>query len=410
MRVWSGDGVAEQATAVRRASAATGGGVAARRWGVVAVMAVAILAAAVPTKATPPSRTIGDSRVVAQLPPAPGYPGGIAIEGTTVYVATAARFGSSVVPPYGPPEVQGFDLRTGELVSRVKIADKDPDQDHGLSGLAFDRSGRLYVLDTQWGIIRFTPEKNEITIDPGSPEDKSKLYASSFPDLKPCGPLQDSKCSPPEAGDKPPLPNDIAFDAKGNAYVSDSLQATIYVVSPDVPAKDTEREPEIFFKDARLAGAFGTNGLRIAPQGDMLYVVESVDDDGLGHIYSLPLKHPSRASLEEVHSYMRGEVPDNLAFGGSGKLYVALAGTNEVQVLRRDGSRFIEEHRFGGPARRSSGDPVPYDMPSGVALHSQSGSLLVNNHSEVLGLPPHFVVFDVFVDDRDEPLIRPVIP
>lgn len=408
MRIWPRDGP-EHATTVRRAGAATGRGVVARRCGVVAVTAVAILAAAVPTKATPPSRPIGDSRVVAQLPPAPGYPEGIAIEGTTVYVATAARFGSSVVPPSGPPEVQGFDLRTGELVSRVKIADKDPSQDHGLSGLAFDRSGRLYVLDTQWGIIRFTPARNGTTIDPGSTEDGSKLYASSFPDLKPCGPLQAPPCSPSEAGDKPPLPNDIAFDAKGNAYVSDSLQATIYSVSSEVPATGTAREPRIFFQDRRLAGAFGTNGLRIAPEGDKLYVVESVDDAGRGHIYRLPLENPSPADLEEVHSYVRGEVPDNLAFGGSGKLYVALAGTNQVQMLRRDGSRFIEERRFGGPARRSSGTPVPYDMPSGVALHSQSGSLLVNNHSEVLGLPAHFVVFDVFVDDRDEPLIRPAI-
>lgn len=266
-----------------------------------------------------------------------------------------------------------------------------------------------YVLDTQWGIIRFTPEKKEITIDPNLPEHKSKLYASSFPDLDPCG-LHPPPCSPPEAGNKPPLPNDIAFDANGNAYVSDSLQATIYVISPEVPAGEEPREPKIFFQDGRLAGAFGTNGLRIAPEGDKLYIVESVDNTGHGYIYRLPLSDPSWERLEKVHSYSGGEVPDNIAFGGSGKLYVALAGTNQVQVLRPGESGFDEERRFSGPARRSSGGSVPYDMPSGVALHSQSGSLLVNNHSEVLGLPDHFVVFDVFVNDRDEALIKPAIP
>lgn len=67
-------------------------------------------------------------------------------------MATAARFGTAVVPPLDPLEVQTFHVKSGELTARYVVADKDPSQDHGLSGLAFDGSGWLYVLDTQWGI------------------------------------------------------------------------------------------------------------------------------------------------------------------------------------------------------------------------------------------------------------------
>lgn len=362
------------------------------------------LALAPRAEAAPDQRPIGDSRVVAQLPPAPGYPEGIAVQGGSVYVATAARFGTAVVPPLDPPEVQAFDVKSGELTARYVVADKDPSQDHGLSGLAFDGSGWLYVLDTQWGIIRLDPRSTPsgATIDPGADKDKDKLYASSFPDLRPCGPLQHTPCSPANAGDKPPLPNDLAFDAAGNAYVTDSLQATIWVVRPGATGV---RAPEVWFQDEKLGGAFGANGVRLGPSRDRLYVVESVDDQGLGHVYSLSLGDSNRA-LHELHRYTAGEVPDNIAFGGSGKLYVALAGANQIQVLGPDGG---EERRFSGPARGPSRD-VPYDMPSGVALHSASGSLLVNNHSEVLGIPERFVVFDVFVDDRAEPLIKPLLP
>ncbi|MDP8930926.1 MAG: hypothetical protein M3O70_20730 [Actinomycetota bacterium] len=381
-------------------------------------VAVTALAFAAPTEAALAKRPVGDSHVVAQLPAAPGYPEGIAIRGTTAYVATAARFGTAVVPPLDPPEVQGFDIKSGKLIARYIVVDKDPNQDHGLSGVAFDGSGRLYVLDTQWGIVRFDPEQTGTVsesdgvrtaiFDPGG-QDRDTLYASAFPDLPPCGSprhlLQPGDCSPATAGDKPPLPNDLAFDDAGRLYVSDSLQATIWVVYPAVSGT-SPRPPQVWFQDGALGGAFGPNGVRVDSSGAWLYVVESVDDNGLGHLYRLTLGSSTGRSLEKVHTYGNAEVPDNIAFGGSGKIYVTLAGANQVQVLTADG---VQEDRFSGPAQRSSGD-VPYDMPSGVTLHSATGALLVNNHSEVLGIPDHFVVFDVYVDDRSEPLIKPLIP
>lgn len=345
---------------------------------------LALLSPAAAIAAGPNERELGDSRVVAELPPRPGYPEGIAVNGHTVYVATLARFGTAF---QGPPEVQAFDVRDGELLERYVVPDVDPARDHGLSGLAFDSDDRLYVLDTQRGIVRLDPATGE-----------QEEYAPPFPDLPPC-PFG-SPCAP-TIGDKPPLPNDIAFDAAGNAYVSDSLQATIWRVPPGGGA------PQVWFQDARLDGGFGTNGLRLTPDREHLAVAVTADNSARGMVYRLRLgESPTAADLQPFHVYSGGEGPDNLAFGESGRLYVALAVTNQVSVLGPDGE---EQARFSGPAQ---GDdlPVPYDMPSGVAFDDRTGSLLVNNHSEVLGLPRHFVVFDVHVADRADPLERPALP
>ena len=77
-----------------------------------------------------------------------------------------------------------------------------------------------------------------------------------------------------------------------------------------------------------------------------------------GVIYKLPFAaNPPAASLVEFHRYTLATglpAPDGIAFGKSGKLYVALAGTSQISVLRPDGS---EEVRYSGPAANPGGSP-----------------------------------------------------
>ena len=105
-----------------------------------------------------------------------------------------------------------------------------------------------------------------------------------------------------------------------------------------------------------FAGMSGASCAAFGADGG-LYVIEPF----VGVIYRLPLvASPSGADLEEVHRYpfvpwpppvLPG--PDGIAFGKSGKLYVALAGTSQISVLRPDGS---EEARLSGQPGRVPGD------------------------------------------------------
>lgn len=109
----------------------------------------------------------------------------------------------------------------------------------------------------------------------------------------------------------------------------------------------------------------------------------------------------------DLHGYS-SEGPDNIAFGKTGKLYVALALSNQVGVLDPSGT---EVARYSGPAKGANG-LVPWDAPAGIAFNNSTRSLLVTNHALVSGfVNPHlFVVFDAYASDRAAPLAHPVLP
>lgn len=99
--------------------------------------------------------------------------------------------------------------------------------------------------------------------------------------------------------------------------------------------------------------------------------------------------------------------PDGIALGESGKLYVVL--TSQISVLRPDGT---ELRRFSGPATDPANPllPVPWTNPANIAFDNKNRSLLVTNHAILMPLPPLFVVFDVFVNDKGAPLAEPKLP
>jgi len=328
------------------------------------------------------AQTLGDSKVIAPVP-FPGYPEGIAVRGNRFYVSGPAAFGQ----PPGSAYVNAYDLGTGVLETVYPITITNPFA--GMSGAscaAFGPDGALYVIEPFIGVIR-------MSLNPGNTQ---SVYSAFTP-----------------AG--PSLLNDLAFDAGGNLYVTDSFAATIYRIAPGGGA------PAVWFSDPRLAGdpavPFGVNGIRINHDDGKLYVSVTASNGTLdGVIYRLPLvDSPGAGDLEEVHRYpfvfgfpptLPG--PDGIAFGKSGKLYVALAGTSQISVLRPDGS---EEARYSGPAANPGGspDPMPWANPANIAFDTHTRSLLVTNHASLVPYDPQlFVVFDVFVDDKGQAL--PVEP
>jgi sugar lactone lactonase YvrE len=318
--------------------------------------------AVVPAAVADTPRPFGDTRVLAPVPTPPGFPESVTVHGNKVFVSTQAHFGTAGA---GPSAVYAYDLRTGARVRDYVIQGEDLSQEHGLSQEAFDDDGRLYVTSTQLGVIRIDPISGA-----------QEIYATAFPSFGP-----------------PSLPNSLAFDAAGNLYVTDSLQALIWRITPGA----APRTPQVWFSDSRLAVPFGPNGIRLSPDRSKVYFAVT----GLGApgaIYTLPLvDHPAPGDLQTFHVYPV-EAPDEIVFGVSGKLYVSLAGTSQIAVLGPDG---VEQTRISSPL---------FDAPAGLAFDPRTSALLVANHAAFSGDPSHMAVLNTYVGDQASPLEHPMLP
>lgn len=358
-----------------------------RRAGVAALACGVVSAAGVAVAG--PARPYGDARILAQVPTPPGFPEGIAYRANRVYVAGPATFGTAGKPPSA---VLSFNTSTGALAGRWDAKGENLAFEHADSSIALDRAGRIYVLNSQLGVYRL------------SINGRQEAYGAPFPDLPACNAVPpDTPCSPVPF-DAPALPNDLAFDRAGNLYVTDSLQATIW----KVPAGGGQ--PQIWFQDVRLAPGpnvgIGVNGLRIDPAGTTVYLTVSEDLNGHAFVYTLPLvAAPTAADLHVFHQYTGSDIPDGIAFGETGLLYVAIATpfASAISILGPSGA---EVGRLANP-----GDPInPYDSPANIAFDGK-GSILVTNHAFVTGAsdPSRFSVLDVFVNDRGAPLVLPTL-
>lgn len=333
------------------------------------------------------ARPYGDVKVLSTVPATPGFPEGIAVKGNRVYVAGPAKFGTT---GSGPSHVFAFDIETGALVQTYITQGENLLAEHANSCIAFDGQGRLYVLNTQLGVLRINTKTGQ-----------QESYALPFPDLKPClDGITGPPCSPTLA-DTPALPNDIAFDEKGYAYVTDAMQATIWRIAPG------GGEPQIWFQDQRLAAAYiGVNGIRLSPDREKVFITVTTDLLGGSYVYTLPLvESPAAGDLAVFHKFAVGEMPDGIAFGKSGSLYVTIATpfASGISVLRPDGT---ESARLRNPLL----SPIfPYDSPANVAFNGK-GSLLVTNHAFATMLPSQFTVLDVWVKDTASPLAKPLLP
>ncbi|MGH9277501.1 MAG: SMP-30/gluconolactonase/LRE family protein [Acidimicrobiales bacterium] len=332
-------------------------------------------------------RPFGDARILARVPTPPGFPEGIAVFDRLVYVAGPAAFGTAGGPP---AKVLLYDAVSGVLLRTFDAQGEIPALDHTNSGIALDRAARGYVLNGQLGIYRL------------SLNGRQESYSPPLPDLKPCATVPPGTPCSPGPLDLPPLANDIVFDRAGNAYVTDSLQGTIWKVrTGGGPA-------QIWFQDIRLATTFfGPNGLRLDPSRTHMYFSVTGDLDGRAFVYRLPfVDKPSSAQLTVFHEYTNGDLPDGIAFGETGRLYVAIATpfASGVSILAPNGSEVVRLANQGNPI-------FPYDSPANIAFNG-NGSMLITNHAFVTGVtnPAQFSILDVFVNDRGNPLELPFIP
>ena len=283
--------------------------------------------------------------------------------------------------------------REGRLARSFALRGQDLSSDHGIQGLAFDGEGRLYVLDRSG-----TPRVVRINLRTG----RQRNYAL-FRDVPPCSEPGDRNCSATVA-DGQAAPDYPAFDRRGRLYVTDIEQALIWRIP-----KGGGR-PSVWLTDPRLESVFGPNGIQFISRRTILFASTATSpssgDPTSGALFKVRLhRDGSPGPLRQFWRSRPFDGPDGFAVGRSGKVYLALAGANQLAVISARGTELA---RVPATPLENQAMDVPLDGPASVAFLGRR--LLVTNQTDPLagtGNPDHWVVFDVFAGERGLPLYRP---
>ena len=104
------------------------------------------------------TRPIGDIQVFATLG-YPGHPGGLAVDGRTLYVTTSNAGFDRLFDT--SDEIWAFRLDTGDPVQTgtnpILVPRQESAQLMGLLGMALDAQGRMYIADMNGRVLRVDP-------------------------------------------------------------------------------------------------------------------------------------------------------------------------------------------------------------------------------------------------------------
>jgi sugar lactone lactonase YvrE len=185
--------------------------------------------------------------------------------------------------------------------------------------------------------------------------------------------------------------NDITFDARGNVFVSDSFQGTIWVTGPS----GGEAHAWVSANALKTTGVppFGANGLRFNHAGSSLFVANTGDDTivevpvtgtELGANPGDPLLPVAGTPSVFVNS-VNGA--DGLVIDAHDRLWIAANQADEIVVLDPTGKVVAKLGDFGG-AIDDDGAPVGLLFPA--SLRFLGDDLLVTNLAldlRLFGLP-----------------------
>src|SRR3954466_15660253 len=353
-----------------------------------ALFVAAVCVCAVPAQA----RTKGDVLKFATVP-SPGSPEPVVVAPDgTVYTATLnAESGDTKAPS----KVFAFD-QFGKLKRTYEIKGQDLSQEHGLTGLAMDADGDLYVGSLAPPVVyRLDPKTGEQT-----------TYAT-YRDVPTCSATATSDCSK-AMQDMKPWPDYIVIAPDGSSYETDSLQALIWKVPPG------GGKGQIWLTDSRLQSllgppAFGPSAMKLGPDHSTLYftTIEGPTGDGdpsAGRIWRVPI-HPdgTPGPLQQFYIAQSADAPGGMGFAKSGDMYVTLSGSNAIAQIGPDGK---EKARFPDPVTNMTFTP-PLDSPLDVAF--RGNSLLVANSAFLSNSASSFALLDVFVGEPGLDVLRPKI-
>jgi len=157
---------------------------------------------------------------------------------------------------------------------------------------------------------------------------------------------------PPES-----FPNDMAFDDRGQMYVTDSFLGQIWKI-------DVQGHATVWLKDERLLGnpaapvpvfhAFGANGIALDASQHNLYV----GNTDYGRILRVRIHSGSAAGVEILAESELLKGADGIALDRRGTLYVAVNAHDRIATVDRQGDVAVYA------------EGTPLDAPSSVVFGS----------------------------------------
>jgi sugar lactone lactonase YvrE len=360
----------------------------------VLVLATLIAAfSAVPWPAQAADRTKGDTKLFAPVP-SPGSPAPVVIAPDgTIYTATLnAESGDTKAPS----KVFAFSP-DGKLQREYLVKGQDLSQVHGITGMAMDAAGYLYLGSlAPASVLRLDPKTGE------------QITYASYRDVPTCSATVTTECQKSQ-NDMKPWPDYVVLAPDGSLYETDSLQALIWKVPPG------GGRAEIWITDDRLqslAGSpgFGPSAIKLAPDNRTLYftTIEGPTGDGdptAGRIWTLPIQPDGKpGELKQFYVAGSADGPGGIVFANSGDIYVAMSGSNAIAQIGPDGK---EKARFPDPVTNMTFTP-PLDSPIDMAFRGTS--LIVANSGFLSNSASSFALLDVFVGETGHEPLRPKVP
>jgi len=306
--------------------------------------------------------------------PDPGAPAGIAVgPDGTVYVATGNALTKG---GEGPGVVVALDP-TGELLRTWSIDDMPDTRSIGLTDLAVDADGTIWVLDASTArVLRIRPEG------------AAPAVVATIPNVPACTfGLRPPPCEP-GLSDSGPEPRGLAVRPTGGVYVADRAQGTIWSVD------DRGQVEKVVEVDDRLAGE-GPVDVAVV-EGSLVATISARLGSVPPGLPSVVRFRPTRSGFEApevVVDLEVGDAPSAIVPAASGRVFVALSGVHEVIDLG------LEQ---GDGVRYGAGLDPAFDVPVGLALRDRN--LLVTNQGPANADASRWLVIVLGVADRPPPL------
>jgi sugar lactone lactonase YvrE len=260
--------------------------------------------------------------------------------------------------------------RRGELVASHDFGTTP------LLGLAFDPAKQQVYIAHVGDFVGVESKIQRTAVDLTGLMDVAIIPGIGAPDRRPVG-NPDGSSDTITFGSGARVPNAMAFDSKGNLYVSDSFQGAIFkITQPEGCAPNCD--VETFSHDPLLATAgfppFAANGLAFNLDESALFIANTGDDR--------VLKLDMASGTKKVTIFAESiNGADGIAFDQRGRLWVAANQADEVLALSDAGRVVAKLGEFRGIRRD---DETPNGLLNPASLVIEDDDMFVTNLAQAL--------------------------